>query len=100
MISISLVCLIGIYIDSVQPRLYWDDENNALRENYNIFISMGICTFIMVIVYLIAYIWLFKKLSFSYSGIYWIVILILLIINVISLIITKIAGIKNLLEHE
>lgn len=99
-ISISFVCLIGIYIDSVQPRLYWDDENNALRENYNIFISMGICTFIMVIVYIIAYSWLFKKLSFSYNSIYWIVILVLLIINVVSLIITKIAGIKNILEHE
>ncbi len=100
MISISLVCLIGVYIDSVQPRLYWDDENNALRENYNTFISMGICTFIMVIVYIIAYPWLFKKISFSYDSIYWIVILILLIINIVSLIITKIAGIKNILEHE
>ena len=61
---------------------------------------MGICTFIMVIVYIIAYTWLFKKISFSYDSIYWIVILILLIINIVSLIITKIAGIKNILEHE
>ena len=99
-LSISFVCLIGIYIDSVQPRLYWDDENNALRENYNIFISMGICTFIMVVVYIIAYSWLFKKYMFSYNSIYWIVILVLLIINIITLVITKVAGIKNILEHE
>ena len=61
---------------------------------------MGISTFIMVIVYIIAYSWLFKKYMFSYNSIYWIVILVLLIINIITLVITKVAGIKNILEHE
>ena len=25
----------GIYIDSIQPKLIWEDELNSLRENYN-----------------------------------------------------------------
>jgi ABC-2 type transport system permease protein len=41
MLSISAVSFIGLYIDSLQPKLNWDDENNALRENYNTFIAMG-----------------------------------------------------------
>ena len=99
-LSISFVCLIGIYIDSVQPKLYWDDENNALRENYNTFISMGICTFIFIAIYIISYILLFKKYLYSYNSIFIIVIIILLVINIISLIVTKKDGIKNIIEHE
>lgn len=99
-LSISFVCLIGIYIDSVQPKLYWDDENNALRENYNTFISMGICTFIFVGIWVLSYSVFFKKCLLDYNTIYWIIILILLVINTIMLGITKVAGIKNILEHE
>ncbi|MBQ8131911.1 MAG: hypothetical protein IJ193_05415, partial [Bacilli bacterium] len=29
------------YIDSIQPKLIWDDEANSLRENYNTFMVMG-----------------------------------------------------------
>ena len=99
-LSISFVSLIGIYIDSVQPKLYWDDENNALRENYNTFISMGICTFIFVLMYICSYHLFFKKYLYSYNSISLLVISILLIINVTIFILTKVVGIKNIIEHE
>ncbi len=38
---ILLVCILGVYVDSIQPKLIWDDEANSLRENYNTFMLMG-----------------------------------------------------------
>ena len=32
----------GVYIDSIQPKLVWEDELNSLRENYNTFFAMAI----------------------------------------------------------
>ena len=40
-LSISLISLIGLLIDSSFPKLIWDDESDSLRENYNTFIAMG-----------------------------------------------------------
>ena len=42
LMSITFVSHMGIYIDSIQPKLIWDDEMSALRENYNTFFSMAI----------------------------------------------------------
>ena len=39
---IILPALLGICIDSNQPKLIWDDELNALRENYNNFFTMSL----------------------------------------------------------
>ena len=36
-----LISFLGTYIDSIQPKLVWDDEVNSLRENYNTFMVMG-----------------------------------------------------------
>lgn len=41
-LAISFVSYMGVYIDAIQPKLIWDDEMNALRENYNTFFGMGI----------------------------------------------------------
>ena len=44
LISLLCVCLvsfIGILIDSRFPKIVWDDEADALRENYNTFVAMG-----------------------------------------------------------
>ena len=40
-LCISLVSLTGLLIDSIYPKLIWDDEADSLRENYNAFIAMG-----------------------------------------------------------
>lgn len=44
---LSVLCMMmvtytGILIDSMQPKLIWDDEMSALRENYNTFYNMAI----------------------------------------------------------
>ena len=40
-LCISIVTLTGLLIDSLYPKIIWDDEADSLRENYNAFISMG-----------------------------------------------------------
>lgn len=40
--SISFASYFGLFMDSVNPKLIWDDELNALRGNYNIFFNMAL----------------------------------------------------------
>ena len=42
LISVAFASYFGIYMDSVNPKLIWDDELNALRGNYNIFFNMAL----------------------------------------------------------
>ena len=99
-LSVSAVSLIGVYIDSIQPKLFWDDENNALRENYNTFISMGIVTFIFILTCMGSYSYLYKDLSFGFNEIFLSITALLLFINLVMMIISTKAGIKNIIEQE
>ena len=46
-IALCLLCVVfvtylGIYLDTINPKLVWDDEINALRGNYNTVINAAI----------------------------------------------------------
>ncbi len=41
LLSVTFASYFGVYMDSVNPKLIWDDELNALRGNYNIFFNMA-----------------------------------------------------------
>lgn len=41
LLSVAFATYFGIYMDSVNPKLIWDDELNALRGNYNVFFNMA-----------------------------------------------------------
>ena len=47
---ICSICLLGVLIDSVYPKLSWDDELDSLRENTNSFVAMGLSIFILVFI--------------------------------------------------
>lgn len=49
-LSITFVAYMGIYVDSIQPKLIWDDEMNSLRENYNTFFAMGLALVFVLVV--------------------------------------------------
>lgn len=49
-LSVILVSYMGIYVDSTQPKLVWDDEMNSLRENFNTFFAMGLAMIFALIV--------------------------------------------------
>lgn len=99
-LCISAVTLIGIYIDSLQPKLFWDDENNALRENYNTFISMGICTLLFIIICIGSYSKLYKHLGYNFTQIFIMIFGVLLIINSVMGLINIHSTIKNINEQE
>ena len=64
-IALSLICVVfvtylGIFLDTINPKLVWDDEINALRGNYNtvinaaiiIAITAAICTISLVLLWI------------------------------------------------
>ena len=100
LLSISSTNLIGMYIDSIQPKLVWDDENNALRENFNTFISMAVALFICGIVCYTLYFDMYKKINMPFINITSIIILVFIILNLLFIIIIKKSGYRNIIEQE
>ena len=42
MLAVVFTTYLGIYIDTINPKLVWEDEVNALRGNYHVFYNMGL----------------------------------------------------------
>ena len=60
-ISVVFISTLGVYLDTVNPKLVWDDEINALRGNHNVFINMAIA--IMISGVLVGLIFLLRFLN-------------------------------------
>lgn len=99
LMSISFVSYMGIYIDSIQPKLIWDDEMSSLRENYNTFFSMAISIAFTVIVCVGGF-FLFCNTKISIATTALILVVILAIANIIVLGLTRKSGIRNIQEQE
>jgi len=41
-LAVLFTTYLGIYIDTINPKLVWEDEVNALRGNYHVFYNMGL----------------------------------------------------------
>ena len=54
-LSVTFVSYMGIYIDSIQPKLVWDDELSVLRENTNVALVMAIALGISIAIAFIGY---------------------------------------------
>jgi ABC-2 type transport system permease protein len=100
LLEVSATNLIGMYIDSIQPKLIWDDENNALRENFNTFISMSVALLIFGITCGTTYFYLYKQIHMSFLGILLILTVLSLLLNLIFVLIIKKSGYKNIIEQE
>lgn len=99
LMSISFVSYMGIYIDSIQPKLIWDDEMSVLRENYNTFFSMAISIAFTIIICVGGF-FLFCNTTISIGLSALLLILILAIANIIVLVLTRKSGIRNIQEQE
>ena len=99
LMSITFVSYMGIYIDSIQPKLIWDDEMSALRENYNTFFSMTISIAFTAIVCVGGF-FLFCNTDISLTLTALILVVILAIANLIVLLATKKSGVRNIQEQE
>lgn len=79
LLSVTFATYFGIYMDSVNPKLIWDDELNALRGNYNIFFNMAMAIVIEAVICAGSY------LLFRFTDIGAITILIMLFVLVLIL---------------
>lgn len=99
LLAVSFVSYLGIYIDSIQPKLIWDDELSSLRENFNTFFAMGIALVVMAVLcgggYLLFYRW---------SPPFWAMVAILLAVliegNLLVVIVSLKNGAGNIAEQE
>ena len=98
-LSITFVSYMGIYIDSIQPKLIWDDEMSALRENYNTFFSMAVSIAFTVIVCVGGF-FLFSNTQISIALTALILVLILGVANAIVFSLTRRSGVRNIEEQE
>lgn len=99
LLSVCLIAYLGIYIDSNQPKLIWDDELSALRENYNTFFTMAVAIGIGLFICLGGFL-LFYRTDIIFSAIVVIVLLLLTTANLLVLTLTSVHGVKNIEEQE
>ncbi len=99
LLSVIFVSYMGIYIDSIQPKLIWDDELNSLRENYNCFFSMAIAIAFVAVVCVGGY-FLFTKMQLSIGIVAAILFGILLVANGIVIAMTVKSGASNIQNQE
>ena len=81
-LCVLLVSYIGILIDSCFPKIVWDDENDALRENYNCFIAMGFSLLFLGILWGVGYL-LFSRHGLNFMQLVSFSLGVLLISNII-----------------
>ena len=96
-LAILFICSLGIIIDSINPKLVWDDELNALRENSNNFIVMGISIFVFIVLAGLCYL-LYK--SFGLALAFTSILLILILLNSIVYDLNRRFTVKNIVEQE
>lgn len=99
MLSICFISYLGIYLDSIQPKLIWDDEMSSLRENYNNFFAMAMAI-AFVLIFCVGGFFVFcnTKLTIGLTAILFIIIL--AAANLIVLGLTAKSGVRNIEEQE
>lgn len=98
-LAILFVSYMGIYIDSIQPKLVWDDELSVLRENYNMFFSMGIII-VFVAFFSIGGYFYFMNSNISFGMLFMIYSFLLLLCNLIIYVISKKSIVRNIMMQE
>lgn len=98
-LAITFVAYMGIYIDSLQPKLVWDDELSVLRENYNMFFSMAIII-VFVGIFSIGGYFLLKDKAYTYTNLFLMFSLLLIICNLIIYLISKKSLVRNIITQE
>jgi len=93
--SVSFATYFGIYMDSVNPKLIWDDELNALRGNYNIFFNMAMAIVIEAIICAGSYL-LFRFTDIGSITIILILFVLILIMNAVSYLLCNYLATKNI----
>ena len=100
---LSILCVVfvstlGVVIDSIYPRLTWDDEIDILRENTNNFLVMGLTTFFTFLLCGVGYHFFRKGVSFD--SILLTSIISLVVLNIITTLLLLFKAPKNIESME
>ena len=98
-LTIMFVAYMGIYIDSLQPKLVWDDELSVLRENYNMFFSMAI-VIVFVIVFAIGGYFILLNKHLVFGQLFLIFVSILILCNIAMYLISRKSLVNNIIVQE
>ena len=98
-LTIMFVAYMGIYIDSLQPKLVWDDELSVLRENYNMFFSMAI-VIVFVIVFAIGGYFILLNKHLVFGQLFLIFVSILILCNIVMYLISRKSLVNNIIVQE
>lgn len=97
LLSVIFASYFGVYMDSVNPKLVWDDEVNALRGNYNIFYNMALSILLEAVLCVLTYV------LFSFVGVSEVILeialmVILAVLCVVSYSLCRNKATKNIYE--
>ncbi len=95
LLSVSFATYFGIYMDSVNPKLIWDDELNALRGNYNIFFNMAMAIVIAAAICAGSYL-LFRFTDLGSITVLIILFVVVMILNAVSYLLCHYRATKNI----
>ncbi len=98
-LTIMFVAYMGIYIDSLQPKLVWDDELSVLRENYNMFFSMAIVIVFVIVSAIGGYFILLNK-HLVFGQLFLIFVSILILCNIVMYLISRKSLVNNIIVQE
>ena len=93
-IAVSFISTLGVYLDTVNPKLIWDDEINALRGNHNVFINMAFAIIISGV--LVGLIFMLKFMNLGLVLAYTISFILIIIFALITYLIAMKYGSKNI----
>ena len=93
-ISVLFISTLGVFLDTVNPKLIWDDEINALRGNHNVFINMAFSILISGV--LLGIIFLLRYLNIGIALAFIISFIIVISFAIATYIITMKYGPKNI----
>ena len=96
-LAIIFVSYMGIYIDSIQPKLVWEDELNSLRENYNTFFTMAIAIGFVGVVCIGGF-FVLKNINIGLSM--FVILGVIMVANIIVMYLSMKRGEKNIEEQE
>ncbi len=95
LLSVVFATYFGIFMDSVNPKLVWDNELNALRGNYNIFFNMAAAILLEAITCAGAYL-AFKFTPIGSLFIMVVLLIFLMVLTAVSYLLCSSKAVKNL----
>lgn len=98
-LSVIFTSYLGIYLDTMNPKLVWEDEINALRGNYHVFFNMALALITTAVV-CIAMKLLFMLNVLSLDAILCLMMFITIILVILCYTLCRKKGVKNLMKIE